>query len=61
MEGQSVNDIRFADDQDMVADTEMGLQRLINKFSDTSKNIGMQINVPNTKNHGSSLGRRWCC
>src|SRR2546425_3373565 len=47
--GQLVTDVRFADDQGMVAGTEMGLQRLMNKLSDTAKNFGMKINVKKTK------------
>ena len=47
-----VNDVRFAnfaDDQGMVAGTEMGLQRLMNKLSDTAKNFGTKNNVQKTK------------
>ena len=47
--GQLVSDVRFADDQGMVADIEMGLQRIMNKLNDTAKNFGMKINVQKTK------------
>ena len=47
--GQLVSDVRFADDQDMVAGTEMGLQRLLNKLNDTAKNFSMTINVQKQK------------
>src|SRR6184192_607083 len=47
--GQLVSDVRFADDQGMVAGTEMGLQRLMNKLNGTAKNFGMKINVQKTK------------
>src|SRR5437867_7644483 len=47
--GQLVSDVRFADDQGMVAGTEMRLQRLMNKLNDTAKNFGMKINVQKTK------------
>src|SRR5437867_6130562 len=47
--GQLVSDVRFADDQGMVAGTEMGLQRLMNKLNDTAKNFDMRINVQKTK------------
>ena len=33
----------------MVAGTEIWLQRLMNKFNDTAKNLGIQINVQKTK------------
>src|SRR3989442_6384974 len=47
--GQLVSDVRYADDQGMVADTEMRLQRLMNKLNDTAKNFGVKINVQETK------------
>src|SRR4051812_22754251 len=43
--GQLVSDVRFADDQGIVAGTEMGLQRLMNKLKDTAENFGMKINI----------------
>ena len=42
--GQFVSDVGFADDQGMVASTKSGLQRQMNKLSDTAKNFGMKIN-----------------
>src|SRR5207245_5844750 len=47
--GKLVSDVRFADYQGMVAGTEMGLQRLMNKLNDTAKNFDMKINVQKTK------------
>src|SRR2546425_1105217 len=47
--GQLISDVRFADDQGMVASTKMGLQRLMNKLNDTAKNFGRKINVQKTK------------
>src|SRR3989442_2642675 len=46
--GQLVSDVRFADDQGMVAGTEMELQRLMNKLNDTAENFGMKINIQKT-------------
>src|SRR2546425_735993 len=47
--GQLISDVRFADDQGMVASTDMGLQRLMNKLNDTAKNFGMKINFQKQK------------
>jgi hypothetical protein len=44
-----VSDVRFADDQVMVASTETGLQRIMNKLNDTPKNFSMKINVQKTQ------------
>src|SRR3989442_14294701 len=47
--GQLVSDVRFADDQDMVAGTEMESQRLMNKLNETAENFGMKMNIQRTK------------
>src|SRR6267154_3188044 len=47
--GKLVSDVRFAADQGMVASTEMGLQRLMNKLNDTAKRFDKKINVQKTK------------
>ena len=47
--GQLVSDVRLADDQGMVAGTEIGLQRLMNKLNDTAENFGMKIYIQKTK------------
>ena len=43
--GKIVRDVRFADDQGMVAGSEKGLQELMNKLNDTAKKFNMKINV----------------
>ena len=55
--GQLKTDVRFADDQGMVASTEEGLQKLMNKLNDTAKKYNMKINVQKTKSNGSNM--RW--
>src|SRR5688572_11170625 len=47
--GQIISDVRFADDQGVVASTENGLQNLMNKLNVTAKKFNMKINVPKTK------------
>jgi hypothetical protein len=47
--GQWVRDVRFADDQAMVASTEEGLQTIMNKLNETAKTYDMKINVKKTK------------
>ena len=44
-----VRDVRFADDQGMVACSEKGLQDIMNKLNDTAKKFNMKINVQKTK------------
>jgi len=47
--GQLVTDVKFADDQGMVADTEEGLQKLMSRLSEAGKHYDMKINVKKTK------------
>ena len=47
--GMLVTDVRFADDQGMVACSEKGLQEIMNKLNDTAKKFNMKINVQKTK------------
>ena len=44
-----LKDIRFAEDQCMVAETEQGLQNIMNRLNDVSKEYGIKINTKNTK------------
>ena len=47
--GQLVKDVKFADDQGMVASSEQGLQRLMDGLTTTAKKYDMKINVKKTK------------
>ena len=47
--GSLLKDIRFADDQYMVAETEQGRQNIMNRLNDVSKEYGMKINTKTTK------------
>ena len=42
-------DARIADDQGMVANTEKGLQKIMDRVNDTAKAYEMKINVDKTK------------
>jgi len=44
-----LRDVRFADDQGMVANTEKGLQKIMDRLNDTAKAFDMKINVDKTK------------
>jgi hypothetical protein len=47
--GKLRRDIRFADDQGMVASTEAGLQRIMDALNETAAKFNMKINVKKTK------------
>ena len=44
-----IRDVRFADEQGMVASTEAGLQKTMNRLNDSAKKFDMKINVEKTK------------
>jgi len=47
--GKLLKDVRFADDQGMVASSELGLQRLMDGLVRVAKQYDMKINVKKTK------------
>ena len=48
MGGSLLKDIKFADDQGMVAETERGLQIIMNRLNDALKEYDMKINIKKT-------------
>ena len=47
--GEVVKDVRFADDQGMVASSGEGLQRMMDGLNETAKRYDIKINVTKTK------------
>ena len=47
--GQRIRDIRFADDQEMLANTKEELQELIDRLNETSNKYNRRLNVEKTK------------
>jgi Reverse transcriptase (RNA-dependent DNA polymerase) len=47
--GEFIKDVRFADDQGMVASTEQGLQKVMNALNETSKKYDTKVNLRKTK------------
>jgi len=47
--GQTISAIRYADDKAMVANSQQGLQRLMNNINEVTKEFGMKVNVKKTK------------
>ena len=47
--GNWLMDVRFADDQGMVASTEQGLQLILDKLNESAKQYDMKINAKKTK------------
>lgn len=47
--GNWIQDVRFADDQGMVADTEEGLQKMMDRLVEKAEEYNMKVNVKKTK------------
>src|SRR6476469_375080 len=47
--GELIKDVKYADDQGMVANTEAGLQSLMDSLNTTAKHYDMKINIKKTK------------
>lgn len=47
--GEWMKDVRFADDQAMIASTEVGLQRMMKEMVSTAEGYNMKLNVKKTK------------
>src|SRR6478609_5345839 len=47
--GELIKDVKYADDQGMVAKTEAGLQSLMDSLNTTAKHYDMKINIKKTK------------
>src|SRR6476469_4330775 len=49
VDGELIKDVKYADDQGMVANTEAGLQSLMDSLNTTAIHYDMKINVKKTK------------
>ena len=52
--GELIKDVKYADDQGMVAKPEAGLQSLMDSLNTTAKHYDMKINIKKTKAMGVS-------
>ena len=48
-DGELIKDVKYADDQGMVANTEAGLQSLMDSLNTIAKHYDMNINIKKTK------------
>jgi len=50
--GMTLNNLRFADDINLIADTEGNLQQLTDRIDGSSRRMGLRINTGKTKTMG---------
>ena len=55
--GRNINNIRYADDMVMIAETEDGLQALMVKLKEECRELGLRINISKTEVMGVTIRR----
>ena len=59
MAGRNVNNLRYADDTTLMADSEEELKSLLMKVKEESEKVGLKLNIQKTKNMASGLVTSW--
>ena len=52
--GRNINNLRYADDTTLMAESEEELKSLLIKVKEESKNVGLKLNIQKTKIMASS-------
>ena len=52
--GRNINDLRYADDTTLMAETEQELKSLLMKMKEESEKVGLKLNIQKTKIMASS-------
>ena len=58
--GRNINNLRYADDTTLKAESEEELKSLLMKMKEESEKVGLRLNIQKTKIMASSaMGNRW--
>ena len=59
--GRNINNLRYADDTTLMAESEEELKSLLMKVKEESEKVGLKLNIQKTKIMGSHhfMGNRW--
>ena len=61
--GRNINNLRYADDTTLMAESEEELKRLLRKVKEESEKVGLKLNIQNNEDHGIRshhfMGNRW--
>ena len=57
--GRNINDLRYADDSTLMAESEEELKSLLMKVKEESKNVGLKLNIQKTKIMASDPITSW--
>ena len=59
IDGRNINNLRYADDTTLMAETEEELKSLLMKVKEESKKVGLKLNIQKTKIMASSPITSW--
>ena len=59
MAGRNINNLRYADDTTLMAESEEELKSLLMKVKEESENVGLKLNIQKTKIMASSPITSW--
>ena len=57
--GRNINNLRYADDTTLMAESEEGLKSLLMKVKEESENVGLKLNIQKTKIMASGPITSW--
>ena len=58
--GRNINNLRYADDTTLMAESEEDLKSLLMKVKEESEKVGLKLNIQKTKIMASGpMGNRW--
>ena len=57
--GRDINNLRYADDATLMAESEEELKNLLMKVKEESEKVGLKLNIQKTKILASSLITSW--
>ena len=57
--GRNINNLRYADDSTLMAESEEKLKRLLMKVKEESEKVGLKVNIQKTKIMASSPITSW--
>ena len=57
--GRNINNLRFADDTTLMAESEEELNNLLMKVKEDSEKVGLKSNIQKTKTMASGLNTSW--
>ena len=61
---RNINNLRYAGDTTLMAESEEELKSLLMKVKEESEEVGLKVNIQKTKNlvpslHGKKMGKQW--